>query len=119
MIINFTLLAMTADFTARRYMFTHDDLVFARVGATTSDSAKIQVRYPSLEEGSAVKLIWRETPKSEVSLSMWKDGPIMHLTAENDWVATAELKKLWPSTRYECAWLTSAPPIDLIYRLLL
>lgn len=108
LIINLALLAMTADFTVRRYLFADEDLAFARVGSTTSDSVKILIRYPGVDGGDVLKVIWRETPKSDhSSLAMWKDGPIVALHPENDWVGVAELKKLWPSTQYDCMLISS------------
>lgn len=93
------------------------DLLFARVGAVYSDAVKIHVRYPNLkldehivsseqqQSGVGVlKVLWREAVSgaSESTVGMWKDGPVLQLSEENDWVGVAQLQKLWPSTSYQC-----------------
>ena len=85
-----------------------DDLTYARVGATYSDAVKIQVRYPhvydestALTGTSILKVLWREANPGSAEGS-WRDGPVLQLTEDHDWVGVAHLTKLWPSYDYEC-----------------
>ncbi|KAN0061175.1 hypothetical protein ACQY0O_006910 [Thecaphora frezii] len=66
-----------------------------------------------------VRVIWRRLPElgerqflqggagaggsdRDASISRrWERGPLLRLTEESDWTATAVLDNLWPSTRYE------------------
>ena len=61
-----------------------------------------------------VRVVWRSAPESEASpvdalrsgtalrnARRWERGPLLHLTEDTDWTATATLKDLWPATRYE------------------
>lgn len=80
------------------------DVVFTRIGAVYPDSAKVVVRYPSSEVNATdrqVRLLWRQASGLEAT---WNSGPEVNLTADHDWVDTARLTGLWPSTNYECKW---------------
>ncbi|PWN50399.1 hypothetical protein IE53DRAFT_97589 [Violaceomyces palustris] len=73
------------------------------------------LRDGSEENPEPVRVIWRRVAESgetaftsedfgerEASMSRrWERGPLLRLTEERDWTATAELDNLWPSTRYE------------------
>lgn len=58
-----------------------------------------------------VRVIWRRLPDTDESAfadtadagvsRRWERGPLLRLTEETDWTATAQLENLWPSTRYE------------------
>jgi alkaline phosphatase D len=122
---NFVILLFGLEFVLTPYFDTASDVAFTRVGAVYPDSIKISVRYPAAEINATentVRVLWREkTPEQEVVTEVhtednttetrtettkielpWKDGPLLTLTAEDDWVGTANLKGLWPSTKYEC-----------------
>lgn len=76
-------------------------VVFTRVGAVWPDAAKVVVRYPVTNAtDTQVRLLWRQA--SGVEESGWNTGPLVNLTAEHDWINTARLEGLWPSTNYEC-----------------
>ncbi|KAG8883474.1 hypothetical protein FRB98_003103 [Tulasnella sp. 332] len=91
------------------------NVTFARVGAVYPDGVKIQVRYPDLKfdesflsppqqpGAGACKVLWREAMSgvSESTVGMWKDGPVLQLGEDDDWVGVAHLDKLWPSTSYQ------------------
>lgn len=61
-----------------------------------------------------VRVVWRAAPEAESSPAealrasaalrnarRWERGPLLHLSADTDWTATATLEDLWPATRYE------------------
>lgn len=97
---------MMLDLLVRPTFDKHEDLVFTRVGAVTSDSAKIVVRYPEVEGG--VRIVWKQVdavttvPSSSSDEVGWIDGPILDLSSEQDWVGTTKLVNLWTGTKYEC-----------------
>ncbi|KAH8829711.1 PhoD-like phosphatase-domain-containing protein [Flagelloscypha sp. PMI_526] len=75
------------------------DVVFTRIGAVSSDYVKIAVRYPASNASAhSVRLLWRESPAKS---DYWRDGPLLTLTEEKDWVATTKLAGLWPKSAYE------------------
>ena len=79
------------------------DVIFTRVGAVYPDSVKIVVRYPEHNaKESKIKIVWREFKEGTALEEGWRDGPVLKLTEENDWVNTGSLRSLWPSTAYEC-----------------
>lgn len=116
--INTLLLACTliSTFALHTPQYAVKDLTFARVGAVYSDAVKIQVRYPDVHDesslrtdSSTIKVLYREASAPlhgsawpEGSQGMWKDGPVVQLNSENDWVGVAHLTKLYPSSTYEC-----------------
>lgn len=54
-----------------------------------------------------VHIVWRQVLGSDdADDKPWKDGPVMNLTQELDWVRTVKLDGLWPSTTYECMFST-------------
>lgn len=80
------------------------------MGAVYPDGVKIVVRYPEANTTeSTVKVIWREYKDDAGSDAGWTDGPILTLTEQDDWVNTASLQSLWPSTAYECESLCRGP----------
>lgn len=95
------------DFVVRPTFDNHADLVFTRVGAVTSDSAKIVVRYPGVEDG--VRIVWKQVDATATIPSSdevgWIDGPIVELNPHQDWVGHAKLMNLWTGTKYECWFL--------------
>ncbi|WFD41876.1 alkaline phosphatase [Malassezia psittaci] len=62
-----------------------------------------------------VRVVWRTVPEMESSSAdparaigsvlrgarRWERGPVLHLSEDNDWTATATLEDLWPATKYE------------------
>jgi alkaline phosphatase D len=100
-------------------------VTFTRVGAVYPDAAKVVIRYPPVKPSkltqvsgnitaaevvesiddrlNEVRIQWRQFPTTPASVQTenWKDGPIVSLTAENDWVSTVRLSGLYPSTIYE------------------
>ncbi|KAF8334191.1 PhoD-like phosphatase-domain-containing protein [Cantharellus anzutake] len=104
-LINLACIAMVADFVARPFYETHEDLVFTRVGAVYHDAAKIVVRYPRPSEG--LRIVWKQMDGtgmlaySDSDESGWVDGPSLDLKAEDDWVGVTRLDSLWASTRYQ------------------
>lgn len=112
LLINTLLLGCLVDFWHRELpIYDGHDVTFARVGATYSDGVKIHVRYPDLgngEDGPAdagvLKVIYKEAGPDlgDSTNTMWKDGPVLKLSEENDWVGVAHIQKLWPNTAYEC-----------------
>jgi len=92
-----TLLFLAAvDFTAHPFIYQYEDVVFARVGAVTHNSAKIQARYPGLETNSS-----RIRYRSAAGSAAWKDGPLLTFDDSHDFVAVGKLTGLYPSTHYE------------------
>ncbi|GJE97915.1 PhoD-like phosphatase-domain-containing protein [Phanerochaete sordida] len=100
--INTVLFLFALDFVLYPAYDDAADVVFTRVGAVYPDSAKLVVRYP-LNEANAtenhVRVLWRQV--SALENSAWHVGPVLNLTAADDWVSTASLGGLWPSTNYE------------------
>lgn len=96
---------MCVDFWYRPTFTSHNDLTFTRVGAVYHDSVKISLRYPGVEDG--VRIVWKQasglgttTPSDHES--GWTDGPLVPLSAEQDWVGVVKLDNLWTSTKYQC-----------------
>ena len=60
------------------------------------------VRYPTAgnETSNQVQILYKEALADGFA---WKDGPIVSLSQENDWVNVTKLTGLWPNTEYECA----------------
>ncbi|KAG8892087.1 hypothetical protein FRC01_014350, partial [Tulasnella sp. 417] len=109
---NTLLMLLVLDFTIspRSLSTSYDDVTFARVGAVYSDAVKIHIRYPGLIEDTSLqsgvgvlKVVWREAPTgaAENEAGMWKDGPVVQLSEESDWVGVAHLTKLWPAHTYQ------------------
>ncbi|KAF8964137.1 PhoD-like phosphatase-domain-containing protein [Flammula alnicola] len=116
LLINTLLLLAAADLALTPFFDTASDVVFTRVGAVYPDSVKIVVRYPqpNVTEESLL-ILYRETStlKSNDSI-IWKDGPHIHLKEQSDWVDTARLVNLWPSTSYEYSRLQTAGRFQFI-----
>ncbi|KAH7103806.1 PhoD-like phosphatase-domain-containing protein [Auriculariales sp. MPI-PUGE-AT-0066] len=93
---NVLLFVAAVDFTVHPFIYEYDDVVFTRVGALTHNSAKVQARYPGLEDGAA-RILYR----SAVSAGAWKDGPLLIFDNSTDYVAAAKITSLYPSTQYE------------------
>ncbi|KAG8958993.1 hypothetical protein FRC03_008558 [Tulasnella sp. 419] len=107
LLINTLFLCMTLDFTFRPHLLDNTyDVTFARIGAVNPDSVKIHIRYPNLKDEDipntgvgALKVLWREAPDSAEGL--WKDGPVVQLREDQDWVGVAKVDKLVPNTQYQ------------------
>lgn len=83
------------------------DVVFTRIGAVYPDAVNIAVRYPDFNASeNSVRVNWREYKDGAALDGGWKDGPLLRLTEENDWINTGKLSGLWPSTSYECEFLS-------------
>ncbi|KAG8973066.1 hypothetical protein FRB90_010023, partial [Tulasnella sp. 427] len=104
------LLVLDSAIAPRALSTNFEDVTFARVGAVYSDAVKIHIRYPGLIEDSSLqsgvgvlKVVWREarTGAAETEAGMWKDGPVVQLSEENDWIGVAHLTKLWPAQTYQ------------------
>ena len=100
--INTLLLLAVAEFVAVPYFDDASSVVYTRVGALSPDAAKIVVRYPPSDNATEniVRISYRQATSS--TTSPWREGPVVNLTAERDWVQTARLTGLWPTTTYEC-----------------
>ncbi|EKM55819.1 uncharacterized protein PHACADRAFT_256707 [Phanerochaete carnosa HHB-10118-sp] len=102
LMINTLLFLFALDFVLYPVIDDAKDTVFTRVGAVYPDSAKLVVRYP-LDAPNAtenqVRILWRQASTAEEST--WNAGPVLNLTAQDDWVDIARLDGLWPSTNYQ------------------
>lgn len=100
--INTLLLLAVAEFVAVPYFDDASGVVYTRVGALSPDAAKIVVRYPPTDNvtENIVRISYRQV--KSLTPSSWLEGPVVNLTAEADWVQTARLTGLWPTTTYEC-----------------
>lgn len=88
-------------------------MVFTRIGAVYPDAAKVVVRYPTAgnETTNEIQILYKEVLTDGFA---WKDGPIVSLSKEHDWVNVTKLEGLWPNTEYECAFLPCFIPfLDL------
>lgn len=100
LLLNTLLLFAAVDLVVQPLLDTASDVTFTRVGAVYPDSAKIVVRYPETNTSEhRVRVVWRETRPTD---DKWRNGPVLKLNAESDWVNTGLLSGLWPSTSYEC-----------------
>jgi alkaline phosphatase D len=100
--VNTILLLAAIDFVIHPFFDPATDVVFTRVGAVYPDSVNIIARYPEHNATeSHVKVVWREFKEGVALEEGWRDGPILKLTEENDWVSTVTLRSLWPTTAYE------------------
>jgi hypothetical protein len=107
LLINTLFLLAAIDFIVFPFFDIASTVVFTRVGAVYSDSVKIVIRYPQNNAPThTVRVIWREF--TDQMSNVWRDGPVLNLTEENDWVDTVRLGGLWPSTTYECELFVSA-----------
>ncbi|KAI0086688.1 PhoD-like phosphatase-domain-containing protein [Irpex rosettiformis] len=102
-LINTILLLLVVDLVLEPYLDDAKDVIFTRVGAVYPDSARIVIRYPheNSTDGALVIVLWRQI--TLYGDPVWTSGPTVNLTQENDWVSTAVLDSLWPSTDYEYA----------------
>lgn len=102
LLINTLLLTAAIDLVAFPYLDDASDVVFTRVGALYPDAAKIVVRYPAANSSeNLVRVAYRQTGDAAAG-ELWRSGPVLNLTREGDWVGTARVDGLWPSTSYEC-----------------
>ncbi|KAJ7702478.1 PhoD-like phosphatase-domain-containing protein [Mycena rosella] len=99
-LINGLLVLMVAEFVATPFLDTAADLSFSRIGAVSSDSVKISVRFP--EPNATAHLLWREHTDADPP-NPWRNGPALAFTPEQDYVFTVKLAGLWPNTSYEYA----------------
>ena len=101
--VNTLLLFAVAEFVATPYFDDASSVVYTRVGALYPDAAKIVLRYPPSTNATEnlVRVSWRQASKTYSDAS-WREGPLVNLTAETDWVQTVRLTGLWPKTTYEC-----------------
>ncbi|KII88819.1 hypothetical protein PLICRDRAFT_124950 [Plicaturopsis crispa FD-325 SS-3] len=98
--LNGLLLLAVVEFTAYPFFDAATDVVFTRVGAVYPDAAKIVVRYPQTNATTHdVRIVWRQ--QKVANSDSWKEGPVLSLLESDDWVNTAKLSGLWPSTPYE------------------
>ncbi|PIL30470.1 hypothetical protein GSI_07169 [Ganoderma sinense ZZ0214-1] len=99
--INTLLLLAVVEFVAVPFFDDASGVVYTRVGALSPDAAKIVVRYPPAGNATEniVRISYRQAKSS--TTSSWREGPVVNLTAETDWVQTARLTGLWPTTTYE------------------
>ncbi|KAJ3554580.1 hypothetical protein NM688_g3029 [Phlebia brevispora] len=98
--INTVILLLAADFVMYPVLDDAKGVVFTRVGAVYPDSVKLAVRYPAPNATeNNLHILWRQVTFD--TESSWHVGPAVRLTAADDWVSTARLDGLWPSTTYE------------------
>ncbi|KAJ7273422.1 PhoD-like phosphatase-domain-containing protein [Mycena rebaudengoi] len=100
MLINALLVLASVEFIATPYLDTAQDLSFSRLGAVSSDSAKISVRFPDVN--ATTQLLFREYKAGDVP-NAWRNGPALVFSPEYDFVRTVKLAGLWPNTSYEYA----------------
>jgi len=91
---------MAIEFIATPFLDTAADLSFSRIGAVSSDSVKIAVRFPT--PNATAQLLWREQKDPESS-NPWRSGPSLSFSPDADYVHTVKLSGLWPNTSYEYA----------------
>lgn len=104
--INTLILLAAAEFVLYPRFDSATDVVFTRIGAVYPDAVNIAIRYPDLNASEhEVRVNWREYKEGATLDEGWKDGPLLKLTEENDWINTGKLTGLWPSTSYECKYL--------------
>ncbi|KAF8185067.1 PhoD-like phosphatase-domain-containing protein [Mycena galopus ATCC 62051] len=96
--INGLLALMAVEFIATPFLDTAADLSFSRVGAVSSDSVKIAVRFPT--PNATTQLLWREHKEK---LTPWRNGPSLSFSPDADYVHTVKLSGLWPNTSYQYA----------------
>ncbi|THH31384.1 hypothetical protein EUX98_g2819 [Antrodiella citrinella] len=100
--INLLLLLGAAEFTFFPFYDAATSVTFTRLGAIYPDAVNIVVRYPIPLHNTTqneILVSWRQA--SPTFEGQWQDGPTLHLTSQSDWVDTARLGGLWPSTTYE------------------
>ncbi|KAF8590013.1 hypothetical protein K439DRAFT_1382603 [Ramaria rubella] len=101
LLMNTALLLCTADFVTHPAREPATSLIFTRVGAVEPDSAKVVIRWPNPADG-AIRIVWRQASTESTTLdAAWKNGPVVPLRNETDWVGVGKLSGLWPSTIYE------------------
>ncbi len=98
--INVFLLLCTIDFTLRPVYESHSDLIFTRVGAVEPTQVKIFARYPNITDG--LRILYRPSPAPANETGIWITGPTIDLNQEQDWTGVTKLRRLTPSSSYEC-----------------
>ncbi|TFK26359.1 alkaline phosphatase [Coprinopsis marcescibilis] len=101
-VINTALFVASLDLALNPVFYPENSVAFARVGAVYPDAAKITVRYP-LSESNLTEWELRLLYRKAASSAPWKDGPLVFLREESDWVNTTKISNLWPETVYEYA----------------
>ncbi|KAJ7231441.1 PhoD-like phosphatase-domain-containing protein [Mycena haematopus] len=91
--INALMALAAVEFIATPFFDTAADLSFSRIGAVTSDSVKIAVRFPT--PNATVQLLWREQKEQPAP---WRNGPSLSFSPDADYVHTVKLSGLWPNT---------------------
>lgn len=102
--VNTLLLLASAELLFLPVFDRASDVIFTRVGAVYPDAVKILIRYPqpNVTEG-VLRVVWREIKNVETNGNRpWREGPVVRLAEENDWINTVKLNGLWPSRSYEC-----------------
>ncbi|GBE82560.1 hypothetical protein SCP_0409440 [Sparassis crispa] len=98
-IINLLLFLASIDLVLHPYFDDASGVVYTRVGAVYPDAAKIVVRYPRTD---SIRITWRQVSNANHSdPDLWRDGPLVNLTSDFDWIDTIKLDGLYPSTNYE------------------
>jgi alkaline phosphatase D len=93
---------MAAEFAINPFLDQASDVIFTRIGALYPNAAKVVVRYPFTPLSNAtLGILWREV-NQYANDTRWRQGPIVNLTADSDWVSTVKIEDLWPQTLYEC-----------------
>jgi len=99
-LINTVLLLACLDLALNPLLFPEEDVTFSRIGAVYPDGVKVTLRYPIADETTHdVQVLYREVSEGNAA---WKDGPVVSLSKEHDWVNTTRVAGLWPDTKYEC-----------------
>ncbi|EPQ58515.1 hypothetical protein GLOTRDRAFT_91906 [Gloeophyllum trabeum ATCC 11539] len=112
--LNTLLFLAAVDFTAYPYFDAAQDVTFTRVGAVYPDAVKLAVRYPYPYDHNVTESIlqvqYRQVKQDSVMhVARWQDGPLVPLSAEDDWTNTVKLADLSPSTSYEYRLRCNAP----------
>ncbi|KAJ6606665.1 PhoD-like phosphatase-domain-containing protein [Mycena vulgaris] len=97
-LINAVIVLMIFDFVATPWVDNASNISFSRIGAVSSDSVKISIRFPT--PNATAQLLWREDSDPP---NPWRNGPALSFAPESDYVQTVKLPGLWPATSYEYA----------------
>ncbi|KAG8900116.1 hypothetical protein FRB99_006249 [Tulasnella sp. 403] len=81
-----------------------------REGSSKAVEPAVELRQPNgdtngttHDEEPRVEVLWREANTYAGGSRAWKDGPVMQLRREDDWVNVAHIRGLWPEHQYELA----------------
>ena len=103
MFINTILFLFAAELVLVPLYQPETNVTFVRVGAVRPDSVKLHVRYPQANATEGIVYVrYRPISGEGGTQQKWMSGPSISVTAMDDWIGSATLSNLWPSTKYEC-----------------